>query len=70
MCPFKFDQTTTAIRGQTGAVVSFGDYGPRGPWFETWLGHRSLWPLASHIYPLHSTGLTQEAVDVRLTWTD
>ena len=20
------------------------DYGPRGPWFEPQLGHRSLWP--------------------------
>ena len=23
-------------RGRTGAVVSVVDYGPRGPWFETW----------------------------------
>ena len=30
----------------------------------------SLWPRASHIYPLLSTGLTQEAVDGRPTWTD
>ena len=29
---------------QTGAVVSVEDYGPRGPWFETWPGRRSLWP--------------------------
>ena len=26
--------------------------------------------LSNHIYPLLSTGKTQEAVDVRLTWTD
>ena len=30
----------------------------------------SLWPCASHIYSLLSTGLTQEAVDGRPTWTD
>ena len=24
--------------GRTGAVVSVADYGPRGPWFETWRG--------------------------------
>ena len=29
---------------RTGAVVSFADYGARGHWFETWPGHRSLWP--------------------------
>ena len=28
-------------KGRTGAVVSVADYGPRGPWFETWPG-RSL----------------------------
>ena len=49
--------------GATVAVVSFADYGSRGPWFETWPGSRSLWPLASHIYPLLIAGLTQEAVD-------
>ena len=31
-------------RGRTGAVVSIADYGPRGPWFETWSGRRSSWP--------------------------
>ena len=31
-------------RGRTGAVVSAADYGPRGPWFETRQGRRSLWP--------------------------
>ena len=51
-------------------MVSVADYGPRGPWFETWTGRCSLWPCASHNYPLLSTGHTQEAVDVRLTWTD
>ena len=51
-------------------MCSVADYEPRGPWFEVWPGRRSLWPWASHIYPLLSTGLTQEAVDVRLTWTD
>ena len=30
--------------GLTGAVVRIADYGPRGPWFETWPGRRSLWP--------------------------
>ena len=30
--------------GRTGAVVSVADYGLRGPWFETWPVHRSLWP--------------------------
>ena len=49
--------------GATVAVVSLADYGSRGSWFETWPGRRSLWPLASHIYPLLSAGLTQEAVD-------
>ena len=29
---------------RTGAVVGIVDYGPRGPWFETWPGRRSLWP--------------------------
>ena len=29
---------------QTVAVVSVADYGPRGPWFETWPGRRSLRP--------------------------
>ena len=24
------------ISGRTCAVVSLADYGPRGPWFETW----------------------------------
>ena len=32
------------IMRRTGAVVSVADYGPRGPWFETWPGRRSLWP--------------------------
>ena len=50
-------------------MVSVADYGPRGPWFETWPGRRSLWPSAS-IYPLLSTDSIQEAVEVRLTWTD
>ena len=38
--------TTTAIYavGRTGAVVSVADYGPRGPWFETWPRHGLLWP--------------------------
>ena len=57
-------------KGRTGAVVSVADYEPRGPSFETRSGRRSLWPWSSHIYPLLSTGLTQEPVDVRLTWTD
>ena len=43
-------------RGRTGAVVSVANYGPRGPLFETWLGRHSLWPWASDIYPLVSTG--------------
>ena len=30
--------------GRTGAVVSVADYGPRGPWFETWPRHSLLWP--------------------------
>ena len=32
--------------GRTCAVVSAANYGPRGPWFETWpLGRRSFtWP--------------------------
>ena len=42
--------------GHTGAVVSVVDYGPRGPLFETWQRHSLFWPLASHIYPLLSTG--------------
>ena len=28
--------------GRTGAVVSVADYGPRGPWSETWLRHSLL----------------------------
>ena len=28
--------------GRTGAVVSLADYGPRGPWFDTWPGRRGL----------------------------
>ena len=24
--------------------LSAADYGLRGPWLKTWLGHRSLWP--------------------------
>ena len=31
------------ISGRTGAVVSVVDYGPRGLWFDTWPGRRSLW---------------------------
>ena len=31
--------------GRTGTVVSVGDYGPRGPWFESWPGRRSLWQI-------------------------
>ena len=46
------------------------DFRPRGPWFDSPPMHISLWPWASHIYPLLSTGLTQEAVDGRPTWTD
>ena len=42
--------------GRTGTVVSVADYGPRGPWFETWPRHSLLWPWASHSYPLLSTG--------------
>ena len=30
--------------GRTGAVVSVADYGPGGPWFETWPRHSLLWP--------------------------
>ena len=30
--------------GRTGTVVSVADYGPRGPWFETWPQHSLLWP--------------------------
>ena len=30
--------------GRTGAVASVADYGPRGPWFETWPRHSLLWP--------------------------
>ena len=30
--------------GRTGAVVRVADYGPRGPWFETWPRHSLLWP--------------------------
>ena len=33
-----------AIVGRTGAVVSVADYGPRGPWFETWPRHSLMWP--------------------------
>ena len=32
------------IVGRTGAVISAADYGPRGPWFETWPPHSLLWP--------------------------
>ena len=42
--------------GWTGSVVSVADYGPRGPWFEIWPRHSLLWPWASHICPLLSTG--------------
>ena len=57
------------LRGErSGAVVRASDFGPRGPWFESRPVHISLW--ASHIYPLLSTGYTQEAVDGRPTWTD
>ena len=37
----------------------------RGPWFETWPGRHSLWPCASHIYPLLVL-----VKPVRLTRTD
>ena len=44
-------------------MFSVEDYGPRGPWFEIWPGHRSLW---SH-YPCL---VLVKAVDIQLTWTD
>ena len=36
--------THTLVMGPTGAVVSTGDNGPRGPLFETWPGRNLLWP--------------------------
>ena len=50
------------LGGRTGAVANVVYCRPWGPWFETWPGRRSLWPCASHIYPL--------VKPVRLTWTD
>ena len=29
---------------RSGAVVRVSDFGPRGPWFEPWPVHISLWP--------------------------
>ena len=43
------EQFSRASLERPGAVVSAADYGPRGHWFETWPGRRSLWPGASHI---------------------
>ena len=42
----QFAQCTTCDCkvGWTGAVVSVTDYGPRGPWYETWSRHNLLWP--------------------------
>ena len=31
-------------RWRSGAVVRASDFGPRGPWFEPWPVHISLWP--------------------------
>ena len=28
--------------GRTGAVVRIAEYGPRGPWFETWPGRMAI----------------------------
>ena len=67
-CHF-LDFNVYQLVGRTGVVVSVADYGPSGPLFETWPRHSLLWPGASHIYPLLSTGLTQEAVDGRLGLT-
>ena len=36
--------TNNWSRWRTGTVASVVDYGPSGPWFETWPGCRSLWP--------------------------
>ena len=46
---------SNGLGGRTGTVASVLYYRPWGPWFETWPGSRSLWPCASHIYPLFST---------------
>ena len=51
-----FRKTHVFEVGRTGAVVSVADYEPRGPRFETWPRQSLLWPWASHIYPLLSTG--------------
>ena len=51
-------------------MVRASDFGPRGPWFESRPVCLSLWPSASHIYPLLNTGLTQVEVDRRPIWTD
>ena len=39
-----YPEPNCPYRGRTGAVVSAAVYGPRGPWFETLPGSRSLWP--------------------------
>ena len=61
---------TAKLEGRSGVVDRASDFGPRGPWFDSPPVHIALWPWASHIYPLLSTGLTQEVVDGRQTWTD
>ena len=47
-------------------MVSAADYGPRGPWVENWPGRCGLDQdtCTPWLNP------AQEAVDVRLTWTD
>ena len=40
----KIEKKISFSGGRTGAVVSVADYGPRGPWFETWPRHSLLWP--------------------------
>ena len=46
----------SVISRRSGAVVRASDFGQRGPWVESRPAHISLWPWASHIYPLLSTG--------------
>ena len=42
--PLMLYEVPNTTERRSGAVVMVLDFGPRGPWFEPWPVHISLWP--------------------------